>query len=42
MAVEVDILDLADLPVSGGNHLTRMPYLNERPDMTGPDNTNGS
>lgn len=31
-----------NLPVSGGNHLTRMPYLNERPDMTGPDNTNGS
>lgn len=29
-----------NLPVSGGNHLTRMPYLSERPDMTGPDPTN--
>lgn len=29
-----------NLPVSGGNQLTRMPTLAERPDMTGPDPTN--
>lgn len=29
-----------NLPVSGGNHLTRMPYLTERPEMAGPDPTN--
>lgn len=29
-----------NLPVSGGNHLTRMPTLAERPDMAGPDPTN--
>jgi NAD(P)-dependent dehydrogenase (short-subunit alcohol dehydrogenase family) len=29
-----------NLPVSGGNHMTRMPYLRERPDMSGPDPTN--
>jgi len=29
-----------NLPVSGGNQLTRMPYLSERPDMVGPDPTN--
>lgn len=31
-----------NLPVSGGNHLTRMPYLSERPDMAGPDPTNAA
>jgi NAD(P)-dependent dehydrogenase (short-subunit alcohol dehydrogenase family) len=31
-----------NLPVSGGNHLTRMPYLTERPDMVGPDPTNAA
>jgi len=31
-----------NLPVSGGNQLTRMPYLTERPDMTGPDPTNAA
>ena len=31
-----------NLPVSGGNQLTRMPYLSERPDMTGNDPTNAS
>ena len=31
-----------NLPVSGGNQLTRMPYLSERPDMAGPDPTNAS
>lgn len=31
-----------NLPVSGGNQLTRMPYLTERPDMAGPDPTNAS
>lgn len=31
-----------NLPVSGGNHLTRMPYLTERPDMAGPDPTNAA
>jgi len=31
-----------NLPVSGGNHLTRMPYLSERPDMAGPDPTNAT
>lgn len=31
-----------NLPVSGGNHLTRMPYLAERPGMSGPDPTNAS
>lgn len=29
-----------NLHVSGGNQLTRMPYLTERPDMAGPDPTN--
>lgn len=29
-----------NLHVSGGNQLTRMPFLNERPDMIGPDPTN--
>lgn len=31
-----------NLPVSGGNQLTRMPYLTERPDMAGPDPTNAA
>lgn len=31
-----------NLPVSGGNQLTRMPYLDERPDMTGRDPTNAA
>lgn len=31
-----------NLPVSGGNQLTRMPYLSERPDMTGSDPTNAA
>lgn len=31
-----------NLPVSGGNQLTRMPYLDERPDMVGTDPTNAS
>lgn len=31
-----------NLPVSGGNHLTRMPYLTERPDMAGLDPTNAA
>lgn len=31
-----------NLPVSGGNHLTRMPTLAERPDMVGPDPTNAA
>lgn len=29
-----------NLHVSGGNQLTRMPFLAERPDMVGPDPTN--
>ena len=31
-----------NLHVSGGNQLTRMPTLAERPEMAGPDPTNGS
>lgn len=31
-----------NLPVSGGNHLTRMPYLSERPDIVGADPTNAA
>lgn len=31
-----------NLHVSGGNQLTRMPTLKERPDMTGPDPTNAA
>ena len=29
-----------NIPVSGGNHMTRMPYLSERPAMFGEDPTN--
>lgn len=31
-----------NLPVSGGNQLTRFPRLAERPDLTGPDPTSGT
>lgn len=31
-----------NLHISGGNHLMRMPTLDERPDMVGPDPTNAA